>query len=110
MFESQRAAFAREPYPSLSTRRDRLARLLRIVTAHEKALCDAIDRDFGHRPHQETRLAELYIVAAEIRNAIRQLPRWMRARRVATPIKLLPGSACVFAQPRGVTGISRRAQ
>src|SRR5438034_546546 len=79
VFELQRAAFARERYPTLATRRDRLARLFNIVTVHEKVLCAAIDRDFGHRSSQETRLAELYIVAAEIRHAMRHLRRWMGA-------------------------------
>ena len=51
VFELQRAAFARERYPTLATRRDRLARLFNIVTVHEKVLCAAIDRDFGHRTY-----------------------------------------------------------
>ena len=105
VFELQRAAFAGERYPSFAIRRDRLARLLNIVTVHEKRLCAAIDRDFGHRSAQETRLAELYIVAAEIRHALRHLRRWMRARRVATPLKFLPASARVLPQPLGVVGV-----
>jgi len=105
LFALQRAAFARERYPALAVRRDRLARLLNIVTKHESALCAAIDRDFGHRSVHETRLAELYIVAAEARHASRHLRRWMRVRRVATPLKLLPGSARVMPQPLGVVGV-----
>jgi coniferyl-aldehyde dehydrogenase len=105
VFELQRAAFARERYPTLAARRDRLARLLNIVTVHEKDMCAAVDRDFGHRSSQETRLAELYIVATEIQHALRHLRRWMRARRVATPLKLLPASARILPQPLGVVGI-----
>ena len=105
LFALQRAAFARERYPSLAARRDRLARLLAIVARHEEALCAAISRDFGHRSAHETRLAELYIVAAEARHAIRHLRRWMRVRRVATPLKLLPGAARVMPQPLGVVGV-----
>src|SRR5207247_10544801 len=33
------------------------------------------------------------------------LRRWMRARRGATPVKLLPGSARVMPQPLGVVGV-----
>jgi len=105
LFALQRAAFLRDRYPSLAVRRDRLRRLHKIVTVHERALCEAIDRDFGHRSAQETRLAELYIVASESRYAMRHLRRWMRPRRVATPLKLLPGSARVLPQPLGVVGI-----
>ncbi|HEY2816478.1 MAG TPA: coniferyl aldehyde dehydrogenase [Casimicrobiaceae bacterium] len=105
LFALQRGAFVGEPFPSLAVRRDRLRRLRNLVTVHERALCEAVNRDFGHRSAHETRLAELYIVAAETRYAMRHLRRWMRPRRVTTPLKLLPGTARVLAQPLGVVGI-----
>ena len=105
LFALQRAAFAVERYPTRATRRDRLARLLQIVTRHEAELSEAIDRDFGHRSTHETRLAELYIVASGVRHAHQRLRRWMRPRRVATPLQLLPGSAQIVRQPRGVVGV-----
>ena len=105
LFAAQRAAFERERYPTYAARRDRLSRLLLLVTGHERALCAAVDRDFGHRSTHETRLAELYVVATEARYALRHLRRWMRPRRVATPLKLLPGTARVVRQPLGVVGV-----
>ena len=101
----QRSAFEAERYPSVATRRDRLERLRRIVTQHESRFVAAIERDFGHRSAHETRLAELYIVGAEARHAIRHLSRWMKPRRVATPWHLLPASARIMHQPVGVVGI-----
>ena len=105
LFDAQRAAFARERYPSLSVRRDRLARLKRLVTAHEARFVAAIDRDFGGRSSHETRLAELYVVAAEIAEAHKRLARWMRPQRVATPIHLKPARARIERQPVGVVGV-----
>jgi coniferyl-aldehyde dehydrogenase len=105
LFAAQRNAFARDRYPDLATRRDRVERLLKIVTAHEREFIEAIDRDFGHRSAHETRLAELYIVASEARFAMRHLGRWMRPRRVPTPLRLLPGSARIARQPLGVVGV-----
>jgi coniferyl-aldehyde dehydrogenase len=101
----QRSAFEAERYPSVATRRDRLERLRRIVTQDESRFVAAIERDFGHRSAHETRLAELYIVGAEARHAIRRLSRWMKPRRVATPWHLLPASARIMHQPVGVVGI-----
>ena len=101
----QRSAFEAERYPIVATRRDRLERLRRIVTQHESRFVAAIERDFGHRSAHETRLAELYIVGAEARHAIRRLSRWMKPRRVATPWHLLPASARIMHQPVGVVGI-----
>jgi coniferyl-aldehyde dehydrogenase len=101
----QRSGFEAERYPSVATRRDRLERLRRIVTQHESRFVAAIERDFGHRSAHETRHAELYIVGAEARHAIRHLSRWMKPRRVATPWHLLPASARIMHQPVGVVGI-----
>jgi len=105
LFRRQREAFATERYPDAAARRDRLERIADIVKRHERALLAAIDRDFGHRSAHETRIAELYIVAAEARHAIRHLPRWMKPTRVATPWHLLPAKAVIVRQPLGVAGV-----
>ena len=105
LFSLQRAAFARERYPDLRTRVDRLARLKSLVTENEARFAAAVDSDFGDRSEHETRLAELYIVAAEIADAQANLPRWMRSERVATPLHLQPGRARIERQPLGVAGI-----
>jgi coniferyl-aldehyde dehydrogenase len=105
LFLLQRAAFARERYPDLRTRVDRLARLKSLVTQNEARFAAAVDSDFGDRSEHETRLAELYIVAAEIADAQANLPRWMRHERVGTPLHLQPGRARIERQPIGVAGI-----
>ena len=105
LFDVQRAAFAKERYPSLDVRRNRLTRLLDFVTRHEARFIEAVDQDFGGRSSHETRLAELYIVAAEIADSRRHLARWMRPQRVATPIHLKPGRARIERQPVGVVGV-----
>jgi len=104
-FDALRAAFARESWPDVAVRRDRLVRLAAIVREREADFVAAIARDFGHRSAHETRLAELYVVASEARLAIRRLPRWMRPERVRTPIQLRPGWARILPQPLGVAGI-----
>lgn len=105
VFAAQRAAFERERNPSLRTRQDRLARLQALVVENEARFAQAVDSDFGDRSEHETRLAELYIVAAEIADARANLRRWMRRERVATPLHLLPGRAYIERQPLGVAGI-----
>jgi coniferyl-aldehyde dehydrogenase len=104
LLAAQRAAFTADPFPSAAARRDRLQRLRRAI-ADERAFVAAIDADFGHRSAHETRLAELYVVDAEARHAQRHVARWMRPRRVATPLRLWPGRAHLLRQPRGVVGI-----
>lgn len=105
LFDRQKAAFAAEPDPTFAVRRDRLDRLEALTAQHENEIVAAIAADFGTRPAQETRLAELFMVTAGIRHARRHLKRWMRPRRVATPVYLRPGTSRVLRQPLGVAGV-----
>lgn len=105
LFASQRDAFAAERNPALAVRIDRLNRLEALVREHESEIVAAIAADFGTRPQQETRLAELFMVSAGIRHARRHLREWMRGRRVPTPIYLRPGGSRIVRQPLGVVGV-----
>jgi len=105
LFEMQRDAFAAQRYPSLAQRRDRLQRLAALIEVHEQDIVAAIAADFGTRPAQETRLAELFMIAAGIRHARRSLGRWMAQQRVPTPLYLWPGRSRVLRQPLGVVGV-----
>ncbi|MFC2992502.1 coniferyl aldehyde dehydrogenase [Halomonas tibetensis] len=104
-FDAQRRAFAAEPYPSLATRRDRLARLATLTRHHRDEIIAAIAEDFGHRADAESRLSEITPVLQAARHARRHLRRWMRPRRAAVPWRLQPGRARVHRQPLGVIGI-----
>jgi coniferyl-aldehyde dehydrogenase len=100
-FDTLRAAFDGERYPDAAMRQDRLRRIHRLVTEHEGAWVQAITRDFGQRSPHESRLAECYIVAAAARHAMQHLPRWMRPRRVPTPLHLWPARSLLVPQPLG---------
>jgi coniferyl-aldehyde dehydrogenase len=105
LFAAQRKAFAAEAYPSLHSRRDRLDRLAALAEEHEEEIISAIAADFGTRSAQETRLTELFMITAGIRHALRNLERWMRPRRVRTPLYLWPGKSRILRQPLGVVGV-----
>ena len=105
LFEMQRDAYLAQPYPSPGERRNRLQRLAALIEVHEQDIVAAIAADFGTRPAQETRLAELFMIAAGIRHARRNLGPWMAQRRVPTPLYLWPGRSRVLRQPLGVVGV-----
>ncbi|TMG96864.1 MAG: aldehyde dehydrogenase family protein [Betaproteobacteria bacterium] len=105
LFDAQRDAHAREPYPSLTLRHDRLERLGALIEEHEQEIVAAIGADFGTRPAQETRLAELFVIAVGIRHARRNLSRWMAQQRVPTPLYLWPGRSQLLRQPLGAVGV-----
>ncbi len=105
LFAAQRRAFAADFNPSLARRRDRLIRLLAVTERHEAEIIRAIDGDFSGRAAQETRLAELFVIRAGIRHAVRHLKGWMAERRVPTGLHFRPGYNRLLRQPLGVVGV-----
>lgn len=72
---------------------------------YEEAIATAISRDFGHRSAHETQMAEIFVVLSGTRHARRQLARWMKPRRVRTPMHMWPARSELIPQPLGVIGI-----
>lgn len=105
LLAAQREAFAREPYPALEVRLERLRRLQDLLERDGDEMARAISTDFGHRSLHETAIAETFFVLAGLAHTRRHLKRWMRARRVATSFHSLPGTSRILPQPVGVVGI-----
>ncbi len=105
LFAAQREAFAREPWPSLQVRLDRLRRLRAMLERNADDFARAISADFGNRSLHETAIAETFIVLAGLAHTRRHLARWMKARRVATSFHSLPGTSRILPQPVGVVGV-----
>ena len=79
ILERQREAFLRDGPPSLEQRRAALARLTQAVKDSADHIADVISADFGSRSRHESLLAEVLVVCASIRHALRHLPRTARA-------------------------------
>src|SRR5687768_16647285 len=86
-----------------TTARERIARLRRLRAAiirHRPALYDAVWADF--RKHAaEFEITEVQVVLGELGHTIRHLRRWMRPRRVSTPLLLTGTRSRVRCEPRG---------
>src|SRR5438046_9302003 len=83
---AQRQAFLQEGFPDYRKRLGNLNRLFDLTLANERRIADAISQDFGHRSRFETALTEVFLIIAGIKHARRHLKRWMKPRRVPTPI------------------------
>lgn len=105
LLEGQREAYRAAPFPDWPTRRDRLQRLRALLADNERAIEDAIDRDFGGRPRIETQIADIYPSLAEIRAAIGSGRRWMKPRGAWVSKWFLPARAWIMPRPVGVVGI-----
>jgi aldehyde dehydrogenase (NAD+) len=82
-------------------RKEKLKRLYAAIVAHKQEIRDALYADFRKHP-SEVDLTEILTVTSEIKHAIRHLSKWMRPRRVKTPLTLLGSSSYVHYEPKGV--------
>lgn len=105
VFALQRAAYVRDPYPSLAERRARLDALERILLDNAEALADAINADFGHRSAEESKMLELFGCVDGLRYTRRKLAGWMKPQRRHVSLLFATGRNRVIPQPKGVVGI-----
>ncbi|PCI68847.1 MAG: coniferyl-aldehyde dehydrogenase [Piscirickettsiaceae bacterium] len=105
IFRLQRQAYRQNPYPSYQERRGNLVRLEKLLTDNQKAISDAISKDFGNRSQQETELLELFLSIDGLRYARKKLKRWMKPQRRSVSIWFAGASNKVLPQPKGIVGL-----
>ncbi|MCA0273545.1 MAG: coniferyl aldehyde dehydrogenase [Proteobacteria bacterium] len=91
--------------PTLAERRDRLDRLRTMLTGNEEAFVAAMSADFCHRSPHESRMLDIVMTLNTLRNARRNLRRWMRDERRHVEMAFQPAKAWVRHEPLGVIGI-----
>jgi len=99
--ERLRATFASGRTRPAAWRRDQLSALEAMLTAHEDDFAAALKADLG-KGAREAYLTEIEFLRGEARRTRRHLHKWMKPRRVATPLFALPGRARIAADPLGV--------
>ena len=104
-FTVQHEAARRDHSPSLRVRRERLARIKALIENNTALWIDTISQDFGHRSAHVTEVADLFVLRTGLKQISAQLSRWMKPRRVSTPVVLQPASARIVPQPLGVVGV-----
>jgi coniferyl-aldehyde dehydrogenase len=103
--QRQRAAFLKDPCPSLRERQELLGALALMVMSHRTQIEQALSADFGVHPALATDLIEVLGVAGRAVYAAEQLPSWMAGEeRPADPALYGSGRAFVQPQPKGVVG------
>ena len=105
LLQMQRQAHARDGAPGAEQRLAALAALDATLRAHRDEIAQAISADFGNRAQPETFLAELVPALASIRNARRNLRRWMRPEPRRVDLSFQPGRAWVDHLPLGCVAI-----
>ena len=96
-----RATFEARKTRSYEWRMAQLERLRAMIVENETAIFAALKADFS-KPEYETYLTETAVTLAEINHTIKHLKRWMKPRRVATPMVNWPGHSKIVPEPLGV--------
>jgi coniferyl-aldehyde dehydrogenase len=105
VFKLQRAAYLKNPYPSIEERRANLDTVERILIDNADAIADAINADFGHRAAEESKLLELFNCVDGIRSTKKKLGKWMKPQHRHVGILFATAKNRLIPQPKGVIGL-----
>ena len=103
--ERQRAAFLRNPFPTLEERHALLGALIGMMMGHRQQIQEAMSSDFGVHPALAADLIEVLGPVGRAAYAAGELERWMAPEpRHSEPALFGSGRAYVQPQPKGVIG------
>lgn len=86
---------------SRAFRVQQLQKLGKALEKHESRIYEALYADL-RKPRAEAFVSEIGYLQGDIRHTLTQIPKWMRPRRVPTPLGLKPANARITLEPKGV--------
>ena len=86
---------------SASERKAKLKKLHKAILQYRSQLKDALYQDFRKHP-SEVDLTDIYPVVSEIKHTISHLNKWMKLKKVGTPLALMGSSSHIKYEPKGV--------
>ena len=105
VFELQRKAYQKHPYPSLEERKELLTKIEKLLLDNVDAIAAAINKDFGHRCAEETKLLEIFTSVDGIRHTRKKVAKWMKPKKRHVSAMFATGKNRLIPQPKGVVGI-----
>lgn len=100
IIDAQRNFFKSGKTLDVKYRIEILKKLRALIISHEKDIVDALWKDF-HKPEFEVIATETRFVIKELNNAIGKLNRWVRPKKVYTPVVHFISHSYVTPQPYG---------
>lgn len=107
ILDTQRAAFTASRPEPLALRRDRIKRVIALLTDHSQVLCDAMSEDFGNRSPQQSMITDIVGTVNFAKYCLKNLDKWAKAdkRHIQFPLNLMGSKGEVRYEPKGVVGI-----
>ncbi len=79
----------------------KLKKFKEAILKYRKDLQEAMWKDY-HKPAAEVDLTEIYPVISEIKFALKHIKKWMKPKRVETPLAMLGASSWIRHEPKGM--------
>jgi aldehyde dehydrogenase (NAD+) len=100
IFEKQKSNRISLANTTATERKAKLRKLLNEILSKQEKICDAVYKDL-RKSKEETKLTEIFAVTTELKHAIRNVNKWMRPKRVSTPLSLFGSSGRVMYESIG---------
>jgi len=101
LLNKQKHFFDSHQTKDISFRRKSLKKLLHAINENEEEIASCLKKDLN-KSYEEAYLTEISLVKTEIKFHLKHLAKWTRAKRVPTPIYLLPSRSRIQYEPLGV--------
>lgn len=101
LFEKQKENRWRMSQSTADERIGRLKRLKAAILASQEELKAAMWEDF-RRPAAEVEVSEIFITLEEINFALRKLKKWMKPKRVSTPLAIFGATTKIHYEAKGL--------
>ena len=111
ILELQKNLNIKEGAPDITLRKDRLDRVIAMVSKYDKQIVSAVNQDFGNRDQVMSAATEVASVIGPMEHAKKNLKKWMKTEKrkaaiapLGSALSLLGAKAEVRYQPKGVVG------
>ena len=111
ILELQKNLNIKEGAPAINLRKDRLDRVIAMVSKYDKQIVSAVNQDFGNRDQVMSAATEVASVIGPMEHAKKNLKKWMKTEKrkaaiapLGSALSLLGAKAEVRYQPKGVVG------
>lgn len=99
---SQKAFFNSNNTKSYSFRVYQLMKLKRVIIKYQEDILDALYKDLG-KNDIESYMTEVGVVLNEITYIVKNLKKWMKVKKVKTPLFLFKAKSYIINEPLGTT-------
>ncbi|MCR9203042.1 MAG: aldehyde dehydrogenase family protein [Halobacteriovoraceae bacterium] len=101
LFEAQKQAFIDQKNLTYEQRRNHLLGLRNLILENEREIIEALEEDLG-KSELESTIGETLFTVKEIDHTLKKLKKWMKKKRVGSPLLQFPVRSFIQPHPKGV--------